>query len=180
MFLIFQHFFHLIRHLRQFQKGLHLGMIKNPLILAASLAALILSSCSSSNPQSRIQKNPTIYNDLSPKQQELVRTGQIEQGMTKPAVFLAMGKADSEQVKVEGTNTTERWNYTSLQPVYRSSFSFGFGNSFGRRGRGRGRSRGSYGHYGLGYSPSLAYVPRLSSSVYFTNDLVSGWEGIRR
>ena len=126
------------------------------------------------------RKNPAIYSELSPQHQELVRAGQIEEGMSKPAVFLAMGQADRELVKVEKNKRLERWSYNPLQPVYHSSFNSGFGHngfrrrSFGRRGF---RGRGFGGH---GYSSSLTYVPRVGSIVYFEEEKVTGWEGYRR
>ena len=141
-------------------------------LLTIPLLALLLASCSST-PQSRIEKNPTLYNELSKEHQELVRIGQIDEGMTKPAVFLAMGKADRELVAVQKKNRLERWNYNTLQPVYHSGFSLGYGSGWGRRGY-----RGNY--YGVGYSPSVAYVPTLGTSVYFENNKVTGWEGVRR
>lgn len=155
-------------------------MMKNSPFLLISIGALLLASCSS-NPASRIKKNPTIYSELTPKHQDLVSQGQIEQGMTKPAVFLAMGRADSKHVKVESNQKKERWNYNSLQPVYRSHFSFGYGHGYGGYGRGYGRrGYGRGGYYGLGYSPSVSYVPRVGSSVYFEDEKVSGWEGSTR
>lgn len=146
--------------------------------LLALLAVFTLSNCSSVNPAGRIEKNPQIYNDLSLEEQELVSQGQITEGMTPGGVFLALGSPDR---RLEGSSEgkrTMRWDYTSLSPVYRSSFfgSYGFGGGrFGRRGHGR---RGGFGSFG--FSPSVSYIPTRSSTVWFEDERVRSWERVHR
>ena len=115
----------------------HLGLsyisMKIILPVVAVAAALALASCSSSTPQSRIEKHSEIYNELSVREQELVAQGQIEEGMAPGGVFLALGSPDNRlEGSSEGTRTM-RWDYTSLTPIYTSSFygGFGYGGGFG-------------------------------------------------
>ena len=59
--------------------------------LAACAAALLASSCMTATPQIRIDRNYSLYESLSPKHQELVQQGRIAKGMSKSAVYLALG-----------------------------------------------------------------------------------------
>lgn len=139
-------------------------------IILASLAA-ILSSCSST-PASRIQKNPGLYASLSPKHQRMVRQGRIDRGMTKPAVYLAMGHPDTKFSGQRDGKTQDRWDYDVYVPVYSHGFSpyYGYG-------------RGYYGHHGftgIYFHPTVHYVPRRGTSIYFKSHKVSGWSRIQR
>ncbi len=145
--------------------------MKIVLPLLAATAALLLSNCSS-NPTGRIGKNPEIYNSLSVQEQELVSNGQIEEGMSPGAVFLALGSPDR---RLEGSSKgkrTLRWDYNSLRPIYRSSFFGSFGHGFGR---GFGRRRFSK----FGFGPTVSYIPVRSSTVWFENNQVRSWERVR-
>ena len=148
-------------------------------LLFLSLPLLALLASCSSTPTSRIAKNPALYEKLSAKDQKLVSEGRIDKGMTKPAVFLALGHPSS---KVEGDKNGkkfEHWNYTVLTPVYTGGFRSHIG--YGRFGRGGFGRRGFHGsNFGFGYHPSVSYVPRQGASVAFSDDRVSGWSVISR
>ena len=135
-------------------------------LLPISLVLMSLNSCVST-PASRIQDNQALYYRLSSKHQELVRQGKIERGMSKPAVFLAMGSPANKTVGVQHGKKFERWNYDTLVPVYHHGFSpyYGYGYGCGRRG----------GYYGVGYQPSVHYEPRHGATVQFRRDKVTGW-----
>jgi len=142
------------------------------LFFLLSLPLLTLLASCSSTPTSRIEKHPDLYRDLSPSHQKLVSEGRIAKGMTKPGVFLALGNPDR---KIDGNKdgkSYQRWDYSVLTPVYRGGFSSYYG--YGRGFYGRGGSR-----YGIGYSPSIHYVPRRGSSVNFSNEKVTGWSVVR-
>ncbi|NIP95295.1 MAG: hypothetical protein GWO24_18355, partial [Akkermansiaceae bacterium] len=65
-------------------------------------------------PQTRIDRNFGLYESLPAKHQKLVSEGRIAKGMSKPAVFLALGNPSR---KVEGYQDDagyERWDYTRL------------------------------------------------------------------
>ena len=124
----------------------------------------LLASCSTT-PQSRIQKNPQIFENLTPKQQSQVSQGQIDQGMNQSAVYLAMGNPDGKIRGNRDGRSFERWDYNILIPVYTTGFDGFYGGC--RYGRG--------GFHG-GYFPTISYVPTRGSSVYFNKGLVAGWE----
>lgn len=145
--------------------------LKLLLLLVIPLSAF-LASCSTT-PATRIQQNPALYSKLSPKHQELVRQGKIDRGMTKPAVFLAMGNPDSKIAGKQHGKSFERWNYNVMVPVYYHGFHPYYG--YGYRGCGRYR-----GHYGLYYHPSVHYEPRHGASVTFKHGRVSGWSSVQR
>lgn len=145
--------------------------MKSFLFFILPLAAL-LTSCSTT-PASRIQKNPELYGKLSAKHQELVREGRIAEGMSKPAVFLAVGNPDNKTVGEKNGKSFERWNYDVMVPVYSHGFSPYYGYGWGRYGRGGG-------YYGYGMHPSVHYVPRHGSSVEFKSGKVSGWSSVKR
>ena len=132
----------------------------------------LLSSCSST-PETRIQRNPELFHNLSSQHQDLVRQGQITRGMSKPAVFFAMGNPDSKTSGVQHGKNFERWHYNVLVPVYTHGFSPYYGYGYGRYG--------CYGrYYGMGYYPSVYYVPRHGASVEFIQGKVTGWTSVSR
>ncbi|NWK57142.1 hypothetical protein HW115_16085 [Verrucomicrobiaceae bacterium N1E253] len=133
--------------------------------------AILLSSCSST-PQSRIQKNPELYNRLPEKHKALVQQGKIDRGMKQPAVYLAMGNPDSKVTGNREGRSYERWDYSVLTPVYTSGFGGYYGYGRGYYGRGP--------YYGTGYYPEVYYVPTRGSSVYFRKGSVVGWENKQR
>src|SRR3981081_4946923 len=66
------------------------------LTLGLSASAIILTSCSTT--ESRISDHPEIFNSLSPRDQALVRQGQIRSGMSTNAVWLAWGSPEQKTV----------------------------------------------------------------------------------
>ena len=136
-----------------------------------ALAVLLLSSCAIQSPQARIERNPEIYKALTAKQKELVSQGQIAKGMPKPGVFLAMGHPDRRGRGFRDGRDYERWDFASLRPVYTTSF-------YGGYGYGRGCGRRGYGRYGVGYGPTIQYIPERSASVWFQKGRVEAWERV--
>src|SRR5262249_14518693 len=75
--------------------------------------ALILAGCATT--QSRISQHPEIYQRLSARDQALVSQGQIHQGMTMDAVWLAWGTPDQKIPDNMGDRPTETWLYLRYQ-----------------------------------------------------------------
>ena len=75
--------------------------MKTPLrySMLASVAALLLSGCESTGVSSRIQEKSTSFATLTPEQQKLIRTGEIEIGFTSDMVYMALGKASKTEIK---------------------------------------------------------------------------------
>ena len=141
------------------------------LLFTTLAAALSLASCVST-PASRIQKNPVLFNSLPPAQKALVETGQIVEGMTPPAVFLAWGDPSAvAEGNLNGKPAT-RWIYSSLQPVYTPPPSFWYGPYWG------GPYWGGAGFYSpyYPYYNDVTYVPVNTGYVLFINGKVKSWE----
>jgi len=152
-------------------------------IFSAVLGAVFFTSCATHTPQSRIAENPSLYTKLPAKHQEKVSVGDIQRGMSKSAVYLALGNPDRKSIGETNKGNFERWDYVRLVPVHRNRFHGGFGYGRGFRGhRGFGSHRGFRGrgfHHG-GFGTGIDYVPRRSASVYFRNDKVERWDRYRR
>lgn len=127
---------------------------------------LFLAHCATT-PSSRIQSNPHLYNALSAKEKRLVAQGRIDQGMSSPAVFLALGSPDKKIQGALGRKSFERWIYTSAVPTYYWGFSPYMGYRWGHSGYWR------YG--GFGFEPSILFEQRPTSYVEFIDNKVSKW-----
>lgn len=152
--------------------------MKNLMIVVA--ASLLHLACVPSTPQARIEKNPAAFASLSKKHQELVKQGQITDGMTQDAVVLAWGAPEQRFQGSQNSKTTERWDYVGSRPVYTNQFYGGFGRGYGSCGPyGRYGRRGFYDYGYLGFGPEVAYVPYRVASVWFLNQRVDSWERLR-
>ena len=146
-------------------------IMKMLFLFAIGLLPILLSSCSST-PASRIQDHPEIYGKLSDKHKSLVSQGRIDRGMTKPAVYLALGHPNTKYAGEKYGKSEERWDYNVYVPVYSHGFSPYYGIGHGCYGR-----RGYYGAY---MHPTVHYVPRRGSSVFFKSGKVIGWNQVKR
>jgi hypothetical protein len=142
-------------------------------LVTALLACLVLASCAPSTPQARITKFPEKFAALGTKEQALVQNGEISRGMSPDAVMLAWGFPNQRFEGSKDSKRTERWDYTSLRPVYATNYFGGFGYGYGPYGR--------YGYSGLGYGlgPDVAYIPDRVASVWFVSNRVDAWERVR-
>jgi hypothetical protein len=135
-------------------------------ILALATASILLVACSAT-PQSRIQANPSVFNELPPQYKNAVQQGRLEEGMPPSAVFLAWGHPTSvSEGKINGKNTV-RWLYSSLQPVATPS-PFLWGGGYW----------GPYPYYynRFGYMNNVTYVPVNTGFVQFVNGKATSWE----
>lgn len=146
-------------------------MIKT--LIALSSLIVTLTSCTPSTPQARIQQDPVGFTKLTSKHQQLAEQGRIEKGMPQKAVYYAWGQPSGKIAGSRNGIDFQRWNYSTLTPVYNSSIYSNFGYGFGRR-----HYRGPYS--AIGYAPQINYVPRHSASVEFKNDKVTNWERRQR
>ena len=101
--------------------------------LFLGLLAVALCSCASQTPQTRIDNNFGLYEKLSEEHKVLVQQGQIAEGMSGSAVFLAWGKPEQKVGGFREGKHFQRWDYTAHRPVVSNNFAFG--SSFGRSGR---------------------------------------------
>jgi len=142
-------------------------------IFGVIAAAILAVSCAPNTPQSRIERNPGLFQALPEVEKDLVSRGEIARGMSKDAVWLAWGAPGQRFEGSEGGRITERWDYIGTRPIYHTSFYGAYGYGFvGRHGR-----RYPYSAYGL--APEVSYVPFRSASVWFVNERVDRWDRLR-
>ncbi|GAA5496140.1 hypothetical protein Rhal01_02322 [Rubritalea halochordaticola] len=142
-------------------------MIKKLLhAVSGAFCLFAFANCTSSTPAARIQQNPVIYDNLSSKDQELVKQGRIAKGMSKKAVFLAWGHPSNNMAGSRDGKDFERWLYNSYRPVYTNRFYGNYGYRWGR-----------YGHpySGFGFGPEVNYVPERTAYVEFRKERVTSW-----
>lgn len=129
-----------------------------PVILALAATCSLLSC--SVTPADRIRENPTLYASLTPKQQQAVKSGQLEIGMSTAAVYLAMGAPSGSGERADANGLREQvWFYSSMQPVAvvpRAYYCYPYGGPY------------------LG--DDWVYRRRLDAVVYFRQGKVVGWE----
>lgn len=84
-----------------------------PFFLQIAMVCLLLAAAGCATPESRIKKNPELFNSLPPEVQQNVRQGKIDLGYSKDAVTLALGKPDREYTRRSAAGQKEVWSYTS-------------------------------------------------------------------
>jgi hypothetical protein len=83
------------------------------LLSFASLSLLLLVGCAT--PEARIKRNPELFSSLSPTVQEDVKKGVIKLGYTKDMVYLAAGKPNHVQTRLDKDGATTIWRYTAYR-----------------------------------------------------------------
>ena len=139
-----------------------------PALLSAA-AMLMLASCVSPIAK-RIERNPDIYNNLSARHKTMVTQGQIEEGMSKQAVFIAWGRPDRAAKGSRSGRSFEQWSYVAYETVPAMSVGPGFGYWGGY-----GAHRFSYDPVFF-YEPAFTYLPYESARVEFSNAKVTAWK----
>lgn len=85
-------------------------------LLLSALAAALLLAAGCATPESRIRKNPELFNSLPPDVQNEVRAGRIDVGYAQGAVELALGRPDRVYSRrTQGTAPSEVWSYTTTR-----------------------------------------------------------------
>ncbi len=144
------------------------------LLIGIALVVMVIqfTGCTVSSPQTRAQKHPGLLEKLSPADQDRVLRRTITEGMSRDAVYLAWGKADSLMRGSENGKEVEVWRYATLQPVYNyGGFGWGMGLGYAQGYRGRAYAA-PYATYQLGPD----YLPVTSAIVRFRSGKVVSWE----
>ena len=110
-----------------------------------------------------------MYSKLSPEHRRLVAAGNITEGMSKDAVFLAWGSPSQVYQLEEDGKGKERWVYTSTRPTHETHVGIGYG--IHPRYRRWGYDGCIYNRY-----PRTTYVSERVAMVVFHKDLVESWE----
>jgi hypothetical protein len=111
--------------------------ISKTLWLGLAAVGLCLTSCETV--ENRISQNPDMFNSLSPRDQALVRNGQIRSGMPMNAVWLAWGSPEQKVAGDMRGHQTETWIYLAGTTAY------GYGYGYGPYGYGPW----GYGGFGI-------------------------------
>ena len=128
------------------------------LLLVGSAGALAFSGCQST-PQARIDSNPTEFAQLTPEQQNQVRSGQVAIGMDMGAVKLALGDPDAMTNQTTAQGQTQVWHYFTYG-YYGGGYLYG-GPYWGPRGRRRWGGGGGWRGGAYAYPEAMAVYPRF-------------------
>ncbi len=145
------------------------NLVRPAFWLASLLLVSFLAACST--PASRIKEDPAAFAKLTPAQQELVRKGQIELGMDRSAVELALGKPDRTRTRTTAEGSSEVWLYLAHEGDTAGSLYYGRGfyTPYGGRWWGPGVGAGA-----IYYAADSESYPALK--VEFRADRVTGFE----
>jgi hypothetical protein len=156
------------------------------LTISVLFAALLLAGCATI--ETRISDHPEIYNSLSPRDQALVQSGRIREGMPMGAVWLAWGSPEQKGFGRYHGKSTETWIYRAYYNEYDPywggygyrgfGYPYGFGGGVlvgGRHGR----------HFVAVYDPFYDpfFYPRFRQVSYpyktvtFSNGRVVAYQG---
>ena len=139
---------------------------------ALCLLLVLGSACAPSTPQTRIDRNPELYQALTAAEQERVAQGELRKGMSKEAAFLAWGAPNRKSTGEKDGTPRERWDYLDRAPVYQSNLYGGYRSGY----------YGPYGRYsGIGFAagPEITYVPYRKATIWFIRDKVDSWEQVQ-
>jgi hypothetical protein len=140
--------------------------------MALAASAFLLVNCTAPI-QRRIEKNPQIFSALSESHKAKVQHGEVEEGMSTEAVFLAWGKPDRASKGTKLGKTYERWSYTGYDAVQSQSFGIGYGYGYSRP---HGRFERDTFYAPMIYpETTVDYVPFEAARVEFTGGKVSAW-----
>ncbi len=146
-------------------------MKRLPRLVLAAIAAVAFSSCATvTSPQNRIANEPELFDSLSEKHRDLVRQGQVTEGMSKDAVYLAWGRPHETKQSSRDGKARETWVYYGSEaiPVRTVSVGVGYGDPCYRYGGWGGP------FYDLGYD--FARRDYVAGKVEFEKDRVVFWE----
>lgn len=99
-------------------------------LLPILFATALLTACAST-PESRIEKSPDAFAQLTPEQQAKVRAGQVGIGFDAAATRLALGEPDKVLQKTTASGESEVWIYQDVYsypaggPCYGAYFRYG-------------------------------------------------------
>jgi hypothetical protein len=118
------------------------------IMLAAVSGAVWLAGCST--PEARIKDHPEIFAQLTPKEQTLVKAGQVGLGFSPEAVKLALGEPDRITVRTDAKGQLQVWHYVETV-YYDGAFVYGgpYWGGWGAR-RWGGWGGGYWGPYPVG------------------------------
>jgi hypothetical protein len=102
-------------------------------LLALLCGMAVLTGCST--PESRIAKQPDLFNRLTPEQQQMIREGRVGIGFDMDMVKLAIGDPDRVRDRTDASGHKEVWTYVNYEAndgviLYRGWYHRGWGSPF--------------------------------------------------
>lgn len=107
--------------------------MKTLFTLIALMAGLVLAGCST--PETRIAKQPELFNRLTPEQQQMIREGKVGIGFDMDMVKLALGDPDRVRERTDVNGRKEVWSYVTYEGsdgtlLYRGWYHRGWGSPY--------------------------------------------------
>ena len=141
------------------------------------IGCLFLAACSTVD--SRIREKPAVYASLSPREQAMVKSGMIQEGLPRGAVYIAWGAPAQIRSGSRNGHPYEAWAYTTLKAVFDMPYFYPTFYRFGPY-----RYYGYWGHpfwgpYPYGYPDDVISIEVPYKTAFFEGDRCTGWEYIR-
>lgn len=94
---------------------------------------MLVTACNT--PESRISKQPELFNRLTPEQQQMIREGRVGVGFDAEMVKLALGEPDRRRERTDANGRREVWLYINYEAsdgviLYRGWYHRGWGGPF--------------------------------------------------
>lgn len=86
------------------------------LYLLCSIAGLALTGCDGGVP-ARIQEKASVFNALTPEQQDIIRHSAIDAGFTTDMVYIALGKPSRIHTQQSPQGPLTVWTYSRFYPT---------------------------------------------------------------
>jgi len=141
------------------------------------IGCLVLAACSTVD--SRIKEKPAVYSSLSPRDQALVKSGMIREGLPEGAVYIAWGAPAQIRSGSRNGHAYEAWVYTTLKTIVTTDY---FYPEFYRFGLYRYSGYWHYpflGPYPYGYPDDFISLEVPYKTAFFEGNRCTGWEYIR-
>lgn len=152
-----------------------------PLASALALVIACSSGCATrSAAERRVEKHPDLMARLNDRERELVYRGEVAEGMSRDAVYLAWGRPDMVRTGSRDGKGTESWAFFDTTPVQSVSIGFGTGGYHSFYSDFGFHPRFGYGvGPGWGYGTGVDFLSNVEKTVEFSNGKVVAWERLR-
>ena len=155
----------------------HLDMVGKIGLVLGCLCGLFLVACSTVD--SRIQEKAAVYASLSPRDQALVKSGTIHEGLPREAVYIAWGAPAQTRSGSRYGHPYEAWVYTTLKTVFVSDYYY---PHFYRFGLYRYSDYWRYPFWGpdaYPYPDDFVSVEVPYKTAFFEGNRCTGWEFVQ-
>jgi hypothetical protein len=165
--------------LAAFELNMHsyLDMVGKIGLVLGCLFGLFLVACSTVD--SRIQAKAAVYASLFPRDQALVKSGTIREGLPREAVYIAWGAPAQTRSGSRYGHPYEAWVYTTLKTVFVSDYYY---PHFYRFGLYRYSDYWRYPFWGpdaYPYPDDFVSVEVPYKTAFFEGDRCTGWEFVQ-